>query len=98
MLQRAKSFARYVHRTTARMAGPAAKAYAGRMSEAEELRRLAERYLDLWERQAALISGAAAGPEAFALWLAALGASGAEPGENGGPPRGGSGTPNAGAG
>jgi len=59
----------------ARMTATAARAYAGAMDDTDELGRLAERYLDLWERQAMLMSGAPAGPEAFAAWIAALGAS-----------------------
>ena len=53
---------------------PRADAYARAMSEADELKALAERYLDLWERQAVLLTDAALGPEVFAAWMAALGA------------------------
>lgn len=43
------------------------------MSEPPDLQLLAERYLDLWERQAALLADAPVGPEVFAAWMAALG-------------------------
>jgi L-amino acid N-acyltransferase YncA len=53
------------------------------MSEPPDLEALAERYLELWERQAALLAEAPVGPEVFAAWMAALGAAVAGGGKEG---------------